>query len=94
MLFDGESAMNYLEQTKESYNSYYKTYRAEWCRKSGLPMYSNKDFPIVESEKLYTKTRAKKEKIKIDETNVYAWYRMPNGYTPLFKAINEREAEE
>lgn len=83
--------MNYLEQTKESYNFYYKTYRAEWCKKSGLPMYSNKDFQIVENEKLYTKTRAKKEKIKIDETKVYAWYRRPNGYTPLFKAINERE---
>lgn len=29
---------NWLEKTKESYNDYYKTYRAAWCRRSGLPM--------------------------------------------------------
>lgn len=79
------SETNYLEQTRESYNSYYKTYRAEWCKKSGLPMYAKKDFEIVEREGLYTKTRAKKEKINIDETKVCAWYRRPQGYTPLFK---------
>lgn len=77
--------MNYLEQTNESYNFCYKMYRAEWCRKSGLPMYSSKDWPAIESEKLYTKTRAKKEKIQIDDSKVCAWYRMTNGYTPLFK---------
>lgn len=29
---------NWLEKNKESFNDYYKTYRAEWCRQSGLPM--------------------------------------------------------
>lgn len=26
--------INWLEKTMESYNDYYKTYRAEWCSKS------------------------------------------------------------
>lgn len=77
--------MNYLKQTYESYNSYYKMYRASWCKKTGLPMYSKKDYEIVEKEKLYSKSRAKKEKIQIDTTKVCAWYRMFNGYIPLFK---------
>lgn len=81
--------MDFLIQTNESYNFYYKTYRAEWCKKSGLPMYSNKDWERVENERLYTKTRAKKEKIKIDDTKVCAWYRRPNGYSPLFKEAEE-----
>lgn len=81
--------MNFLIQTNESYNSYYKTYRAEWCKKSGLPMYSSKEWERVKDERLYTKTRAKKEKIKIDDTKVCAWYRRPNGYTPLFKEAEE-----
>ena len=77
--------MDYLEQTRESYNFYYKMYRAEWCKKSGLPMYARKDFATVEKERLYTRSRAKKEKVQIDETAVCAWYRRSNGYTPLFK---------
>lgn len=77
--------MNFLEQTQKSYNFYYKTYRAEWCRKSGLPMYQNKDWCVIEREKLYSKTRAKIEKIQIDDSKVLAWYRMQNGYIPLFK---------
>lgn len=27
---------NWLEKTHESYNNYYKTYYAAWCRKSGI----------------------------------------------------------
>lgn len=77
--------MNYLEQTYESYNTYYKMYRAEWCKKTGLPMYQNKDWEIVKTEQLYTKSRAKKEKIQINDTEVVAWYRTTHGYTPLFK---------
>lgn len=78
--------MKYLEQTHESYNSYYKMYRAAWCRKSGLPMYSKEDWPIIEKQQLFSKSRGKKEKVQIDETKVLAWYRTANGYTPLFKA--------
>lgn len=77
--------MEYLEQTYESYNFYYKMYRAKWCKKTGLPMYEKKDFGIVEKERLYTKSRAKREKVQINDTEVAAWYRTSNGYTPLFK---------
>jgi hypothetical protein len=81
--------MNYLEKTHESYNFYYKLYKADWCRKSGLPMYAKKDWPTVEENELYTITRAKKAKVQIDINTVCAWYRMPNGYTPLFKTTPE-----
>ena len=81
--------MNYLAKTPKSYNSYYKTYRAEWCRKSGLPMYSRKNFDEVQSKGLYTATRAAKEKVSIDESVVCGWYRLPNGYTPLFRERQE-----
>lgn len=77
--------MNYLEKTKESYNSYYKQYKATWCKKSGLPMYAKKDWNIVEEQELYSVTRAKRAKVEIDAGSVCAWYRMPNGYIPLFK---------
>ena len=77
--------VNYLEKTRESYNEYYKTYRAAWCKKSGLPMYSKKDFEKVEREGLFTVSRAKKEKVVIDTRTVCGWYRMPNGYTPMFR---------
>ena len=77
--------MKYLEQTHESYNFYYKMYRAKWCKKTGLPMYAKKDFAIVEKERLYTKSRAKKEKVQINDTEVAAWYRTSHGYTPLFR---------
>ena len=77
---------DYLIQTNESYNSYYKSYRAEWCRKSGLPMYQKKDFETVEKQRLFTRSRANKEKVQINTTKVVGWYRRPNGYTPLFKA--------
>ena len=82
--------MDWLEQTKESYNPYYKTYRAEWCRKSGLPMYQKADFETVEREGLYTKSRARREKVDIDTTKVAGWYRRPNGYVPLFKCRIEK----
>ena len=77
--------MNYLEKTEESYNKYYKLYKASWCRKSGLPMYGNKDWSTVQEQELYSITRAKKAKIEIDTETVCAWYRMPQGYIPLFK---------
>ena len=81
--------MNLLDKTDESYNKYYKLYKASWCHKSGLPMYGKKDWNTVQEQGLYTITRAKKEKVSIDASNVCAWYRMPNGYTPLFRRKEE-----
>ena len=80
--------MDPLIKTHESYNDYYKQYRASWCRKSGLPMYSGKDFTTVEKEGLYTVTRAKKCKVHIDTTKVCAWYRLAHGYAPMFKEVD------
>lgn len=77
--------MDPLIKTHESYNDYYKQYRASWCRKTGLPMYSRKEFETIEKEGLYTITRAKRCKVQIDATKVCAWYRRPNGYVPMFK---------
>ena len=75
---------NLLEKTDETYNKYYKLYKAAYCRTTGLPMYGHKDFPEVEAKKLYSKTRAKLAKVEIDESRPLAWYRCENGYTPLF----------
>ena len=75
---------NLLEKNWGSYNSYYKLYRAEYCKKTGLPMYSRKDFEYLEQNKIFTRTRAKKEKVEIDETKPVGWYRMQTGYAPLF----------
>lgn len=83
--------MNYLRQTSESYNEHYKAYRADWCRKSGLPMYAKKDFEKIEEEGLYTTSRACREDVKIDNQTVVAWYRLTNGYTPLFKALENNK---
>ena len=77
--------MDYLIKTRESYNDYYKQYRAAWCKKSGLQMYQRKDFETVKRLELYTCTRAKKEKVSIDTSRVVGWYRRPNGYAPLFE---------
>ena len=79
--------MNPLIKNHESYNDYYKQYRASWCRKTGLPMYSRKEFETIEKEGLYTITRAKKCKVQIDTTKVCAWYRRLNGYVPMFKEV-------
>lgn len=77
---------NLLEKTSATYNEYYGTYRAAYCHSTGLPMYGSKDFAEVQEKGFYTKTRAKREKVQIDESQPVGWYRMPNGYTPLFRA--------
>ena len=78
---------NLLEKTLESYNEYYKTYRAEYCRSTGLPMYGSKDFSEVQEKGFYTKSRAKRDKIWIDESHPVGWYRTVNGYVPLFRVV-------
>lgn len=73
-----------LEKNINSYNSYYKLYRAEYCKKTELPMYSWKDYDYMIANGIYTRSRAKAEKVVIDETCPVGWYRLMNGYTPLF----------
>lgn len=74
-----------LKRTPDSYNSYYKTYKAVHCRQTGLPMYDHKTAEFMVNAELYSKSRAKKCKVEIDEATVCGWYRMYNGYVPLFK---------
>ena len=64
---------NWLEKTHESYNNYYKTYYAAWCRKSGLPMLNSSCWERIQAEKLYTVSRAKKEHVCIDKSKVCGW---------------------
>lgn len=78
---------NLLEKTTATYNSYYKMYRAAYCHSTGLPMYGSKDFAEVQEKRFYTKTRAKREKVQIDESQPVGWYRMQTGYVPLFRAV-------
>ena len=68
--------INWLEKTKESYNDYYKTYRADWCRKSGLPMMDSSCWEKIQAEDLYTVSRAKKKHVSIDMKKVCGWYRI------------------
>ena len=82
---------NLLEKTSATYNKYYKAYRAAYCHSTGLPMYGSKDFAEVQEKGFYTKTRAKREKVQIDESQLVGWYRMPNGYTPLFRAVDGQQ---
>lgn len=86
--------MNYLEKTKESYNSYYKQYKAAWCKKSGLPMYTKNDWGKIEKDELYSVTRAMRAKVEIDKTAVCAWYRLANGYIPLFKRKEQQNEQQ
>ena len=75
-----------LEKNEQTYNSYYHLYRAEYCKATGLPMFSGKTaFTDCVREGFYTRTRAKVLKIQIDDTRPVGWYRMKNGYAPLFK---------
>lgn len=83
------SNTNWLEKTAESYNDYYKTYRAAWCKKSGLPMLDRKNWEQIRAEGLYTVSRAKKERIIIDTNTICGWYRVCQGYVPMFKAVRK-----
>ena len=76
--------MTLLEKTDKTYNKNYRLYKADYVRTTGLPMYGHADFPEVQAKKLYSRTRAKLEKVQIDESCPLAWYRCEHGYTPLF----------
>ncbi len=79
-----------LLQTRETYNTYYNTYKAQYCRKTGLPMLCGRDYAINPDllKKGYSVTRSKKEKVEITE-EIYGFFRVTNGYVPLFKPKKE-----
>ncbi|MBQ7131222.1 MAG: hypothetical protein IJO29_01500 [Oscillospiraceae bacterium] len=76
---------NLLEQRADNYSKYYKTYKAAYCRTTGLPLYNHDTAEQMVADGLYSKTRAAKEKVDIDDTDVCGWYRTYNGYVPLFR---------
>ncbi len=75
-----------IKEHEEGYHAWSKQYEADYCRSTGLPMYSKKTFAEVSKKQLYTVTRAKREHVAIDDTIVYGWYRTMNGYVPLFRS--------
>ena len=68
----------------KGYNKHKHTYTAEYCHSTGLPMFSKKNFPDMESEYLYTRSRAEKEAVVIDTVQVCGWYRVMYGYVPAY----------
>lgn len=66
----------------EKFNKNYKTYTAEYCRSTGLPMYSNGD----EFENLYSKSKCEKMKRPVEDgEEPVAFYRVMHGYCGLYK---------
>lgn len=62
-------------------NEYYKTYTAEYCRSTGLPMYRR----FEDRKDLYSKTQRKKMGKPVKEgENPVAFYRVANGYCGLY----------
>ena len=68
----------------KGYNKYKHTYATDYCRSTGLPMFSKKNFPDMESRYLYTRSRAEKESVAIDTAKVCGWYRVMYGYVPIY----------
>lgn len=75
---------NLLEKTDKTFNFNRRLYRAAYVHTTGLPTYGHADFPTVQAKKLYSRTRAKLEKVEIDESRPLGWYRCQHGFTPLF----------
>ncbi len=74
-----------MEKAAEGYNSRYHAYSVNYCRSTGLPMFSSKNFADVDRNyHLYTISRAKKEKVSVDESHVCGWYRVMHGYVPVY----------
>lgn len=66
------------------YNRYYHTYSASYCRSTGFPMFSSKNFMDAEKQGLYTRSYAVKKKVILDIVKVCGWYRVMHGYVPMY----------
>lgn len=69
----------------DGYNTHYRVYSADYCRSTELPMFSTKIFSEMDNQHLYTCSRAKKEHVFVDETQVSGWYRVMRGYVPVYR---------
>lgn len=66
----------------KKFNEYYKTYTAEYCRSTGLPMYKHGD----KFENLYSKSKCLKMKRPVaDDEDPVAFYKVMNGYCGLYR---------
>ncbi|HAT4294521.1 TPA: hypothetical protein I9069_001190 [Clostridium perfringens] len=72
------------------YDSYYRCYTANSCRKTGLPMFGGAEFSKAEYYEKYvdiylSKTRCKKIKRPVlSNENPVAFFRVQHGYVPLY----------
>lgn len=73
-----------LVKNRDTYNYSYKMYKAEYVKTLGIPLFNKNNFDEMINNKLYSKTRAKKENIRTGE--IGGFYRMHNGYVPVFYA--------
>ena len=65
----------------KKFNEYYKTYTAEYCKSTGLPMYSKGD----KFENLYSRSKCEKLKRPVEDgEEPVAFYRVKNGYCGLY----------
>lgn len=91
-----ENYIRIIDKTKDLYiningkevkawNAYYKCYTAEYCKALGLPMLNNKTYDKY-SNKWLSSTRCNKIKKPVTEDEYpVAFYRVKNGYIPLFE---------
>ena len=75
-----------------TYNAYYRTYKAQYVKTLGLPLFSKDNYEKSIEMNLYSKSRAKKDKVEITD-EIGGFYRMQNGYTPLYYSKIRRESE-
>lgn len=72
------------EKTVSMYNSY-GFYTAEYCKSTRKPMFKSNSEYSPFSDKLLSKTRCKAIKMPVKENEeIYAFYRVKNGYCPLY----------
>jgi len=71
------------------YNGYYKCYTSAYARSTGLPMFGGSELTKADynefADKLLSKSRCKQIKKPVtSEEKPVAWYRVKNGYVPLY----------
>lgn len=87
-----------IEKNDNTYNKRYKTYKAIYVKSTGLPIYANTVSEYEKVAEIYlSASRCKKLKKEVNKNSgVVAWYRVMNGFVPLYdirvlKDIPKRE---
>lgn len=74
----------FVKEHQAGWHPYYHLYRASYVHATDIPCYGKDSYQEVVENGLYTVTRAKREHVTIDTTAVRGWYKLTNGYTPMF----------